>query len=138
MRTNQAKAKILNGGTAYGVFCTFFAPAVVEMMGHIGFDFVLIDAEHGPSGTESCEHMVRAAETVGIAPFIRVAVNIRQNILRYLDIGSLGVQLPMVNNGAEAKGDTAQCVVVVSWPVSAGTFPAPAIGQVKERRNRNT
>jgi 4-hydroxy-2-oxoheptanedioate aldolase len=103
IRTNLAKAKILNGGTACGVFCTFFAPAVVEMVGHLGFDFALLDAEHGPSGTESCEHMVRAAETVGIAPLIRVAVNIRQNILRYLDIGSLGVQLPMVSNAAEAK-----------------------------------
>ena len=103
LRTNQAKAKILNGGTAYGVFCTFFSPAVVEMVGHIGFDFALLDAEHGPSGAESCEHMVRAAENVGIAPYIRVGMNIRQNILRYLDIGSLGVQLPMINNAAEAK-----------------------------------
>ena len=48
--------------------------------------------------------MVRAAESAGTSIFIRVAMNIRQNILRYLDIGAQGVQLPMVNNrvGAEA------------------------------------
>lgn len=103
MRTNQAKAKILSGGTAYGVFCNFYSPAIAELIGHIGFDFVLIDAEHGPAGVESCENMVRAAESVGVAPFIRVAVNLRQNILRYLDIGALGVQLPMISNAAEAR-----------------------------------
>lgn len=103
MRKNQAKEKILNGGTAYGVFCTFYSPAIVELVGRLGFDFVLIDAEHGPAGVESCEHMVRAAETVGIATYIRVAMNIRQNILRYLDIGALGVQLPMVNTREEAE-----------------------------------
>jgi len=103
MRTNQVKAKILSGGTAFGVFCNIYSPSIVEMIGHMGFDFVLIDAEHGPLGVESCEHMVRAAEGVGLPAFIRIAMNIRQNILRYLDIGALGVQLPMINTPAEAK-----------------------------------
>jgi 2-keto-3-deoxy-L-rhamnonate aldolase RhmA len=47
--------------------------------------------------------MVRAAEAVGIPSYIRIAMNIRQNILRYLDIGALGVQLPMVNTREEAE-----------------------------------
>lgn len=103
MHKNQAKEKILNGGIAYGVFCPFYSPAIVELVGYLGFDFVLIDAEHGPVGVESCDHMVRAAETVGLPAYIRVAVNIKQNILRYLDIGALGVQIPMINNGVEVK-----------------------------------
>ena len=103
MRKNLAKEKILNGDTAYGVFCTFYAPEIVEMVGHLGFDFALLDAEHGPSGVESCEHMVRAAETVGIDAYIRVGMNIRQNILRYLDIGAMGILLPMINSKAEAE-----------------------------------
>ncbi len=103
MHKNQAKEKILNGGTAYGVFCPLYSPTIVELIGYLGFDFVLIDAEHGPMGVESCEHMVRAADSVSLPAYIRVAMNIRQNILRYLDIGALGVQLPMVNNQAEAK-----------------------------------
>lgn len=103
MIKNKAKEKILNGGTAYGVFCMLYAPAIVELIGHLGFDFILIDGEHSPMTTESCEHMVRAADSVGLTPYIRVAVNIRQNILRYLDIGSAGVQLPMINSRAEAE-----------------------------------
>ncbi|MFC2016351.1 HpcH/HpaI aldolase/citrate lyase family protein [Chloroflexota bacterium] len=103
MRKNQAKEKLINGGTIYGVFCNFYSPMIVELIGHIGFDFVLVDAEHGPAEVESCEHMVRAAESAGIPIFIRVAMNIRQNILRYLDIGAQGVQLPMVNTRTEAE-----------------------------------
>ena len=103
MHKNQAKEKILSGGTAYGAMCNLYSPTIVELIGHVGFDFALIDAEHGPAGVESCEHMVRAAESVGLPILIRVAMNIRQNILRYLDIGALGVQLPMINTRAEAE-----------------------------------
>jgi 4-hydroxy-2-oxoheptanedioate aldolase len=47
--------------------------------------------------------MVRAADCVNITPIIRVAMNIRQNILRYLDIGALGVMLPQINSKAEVE-----------------------------------
>ena len=103
MRKNSVKEKILSGGTAYGVFCNLYSPMIVELVGHIGFDFALVDAEHGPSGVESCEHMIRAADSVGLPVFIRIAMNIRQNILRHLDIGALGVMLPMINTREEAK-----------------------------------
>jgi len=103
MQKNQAKEKLLNGETIYGVFCNLYSPMIVELVGHIGFDFALIDAEHGPAGVESCEHMVRAGDSVGIPVFVRIAMNIRQNILRYLDIGTRGVQLPMVNTREEAE-----------------------------------
>ena len=103
MRKNQAKEKLLSDGTIYGVFCNLPSPTLVELIGRIGFDFVLVDAEHGPAGVESCEHMVRAADSVDTPIFIRIAMNIRQNILRYLDTGAQGVQLPMVNTREEAE-----------------------------------
>ena len=49
------------------------------------------------------EDMVRAADVVGLTPIIRVAVNLQQNILRYLDTGALGVQMPMINSRADAE-----------------------------------
>ena len=103
MRKNLTKEKIKAGKSAYGVFVSMWSPAIVEIIGHIGFDFVLIDAEHSPMSAESCEQMVRAADCVNITPIIRVAMNIRQNILRYLDIGALGVMLPQVNSKAEVE-----------------------------------
>ena len=103
MRKNLTKEKINAGKTVYGVFVNMGCPTIVEIVGLIGFDFILIDAEHGPMGVETCEHMVRAADNVNITPIIRVAMNIQQNILRYLDIGALGVQMPMLNTKADAE-----------------------------------
>ncbi|MFH0846560.1 MAG: aldolase/citrate lyase family protein [Chloroflexota bacterium] len=103
MRKNLTKEKILQGKVAYGVFVPLYAPVVVEMLGHIGFDFAIIDAEHSPLDPLACENMVRAVETTNMTPLIRVAENVRQNILRYLDVGAQGVQLPMVNSRAEAE-----------------------------------
>ena len=121
MRKNQAKEKLLGGGTIYGVFCNLYSPMIVELIGHIGFDFVLVDAEHGPAGVESCEHMVRAADSVGVPLFIRIAMNIRQNILRYLDTGSQGVQLPMINTREEAEA----VVQAVKYPPQGRRGLAP-------------
>ena len=103
MRKNLTKEKINAGETAYGVFINVACPSIVEVIGHIGFDFALIDAEHGPMDIETCEHMVRAADNVNITPLIRVAMNIQQNILRYLDIGALGLQLPLLNTKADVE-----------------------------------
>jgi 4-hydroxy-2-oxoheptanedioate aldolase len=86
-----------------GIFCNLPSPAFVEVLGHLGFDFVIIDAEHGPQDVETTEHMVRAADVTSLAAVVRVAVNLPQNLLRYLDTGVLGVQVPMVNTAAEAQ-----------------------------------
>jgi 4-hydroxy-2-oxoheptanedioate aldolase len=103
MRKNLTKEKIRAGETAYGVFINVACPSIVEVLGHIGFDFVLIDAEHGPLDIETCEQMIRAADNVNITPLVRVAMNIQQNILRYLDSGALGVQLPLLNTKADVE-----------------------------------
>jgi len=103
MRKNLTKEKIKAGETAYGVFINLGCPSIVEIIGLIGFDFALIDAEHGPMDLETCERMVKAADNVNITPLVRIAMNIQQNILRYLDIGALGVQLPLLNTKADAE-----------------------------------
>lgn len=103
MRKNLTKEKIQAGETAYGVFVNVSNPSLVEIVGHLGFDFALIDAEHGPMGLESCEQMIRAADAANTTPLVRVAMNIQQNILRYLDMGALGVQLPLLNNKADVE-----------------------------------
>ena len=103
MRENPLKVKFRKGEPVVGLFCNLPSPAAVEVLGLLGYDFVIIDAEHGVSDLETCEHMLRAAEVVGITPIVRVAVNLPQNILRYLDAGAMGLQIPMVNTRAEAE-----------------------------------
>src|SRR3972149_3786215 len=103
MRKNVVKAKLKAGEPCFGAFANFPSPNVVEILGICGLDFVIIDAEHGPMDIQTCEEMVRAADVVGITPIIRVAQNLPQVIWRYLDIGALGVQLPMINTRADAE-----------------------------------
>lgn len=103
MNPNKTKARLGAGEPVFGVFVPFYSPTVVELLGIGGFDFVIIDCEHGPMVPETAEHMVRAAEFSGATPIIRVAQNVQQVILRYLDIGAQGVHIPMVNTKADAE-----------------------------------
>lgn len=103
MRKNVVKGKIKAGEPALGAFVNFYSPAVVEVCGYAGLDFVIVDAEHGPMCPQSVEEMIRAANVVSITPIVRIAENTQQNILRYLDAGALGVQMPMINTRADAE-----------------------------------
>lgn len=101
--TNKLKEAIKGGNSVVGPFMKLGSPAVVEIMGHAGFDFVIIDLEHGPLSMESAENMVRAATLVGVTPVIRVGDNDPLMILRALDIGAQGIQIPHINS-REAAG----------------------------------
>lgn len=103
LHKNLAKDKLRGGQPIVGAFCNIPSPAATEILGLLGFDFVIVDGEHGIPDLETCEHMFRAAEVANITPLVRIAINQQQNILRYLDAGAMGVMIPMVNSGAEAR-----------------------------------
>ncbi|HEX3724293.1 MAG TPA: aldolase/citrate lyase family protein [Nitrolancea sp.] len=103
MRPNLVRQKLQAGEVVIGCFVGFPSPEVVELCGHSGYDFVLIDAEHGAITPASAYHMVLAAEASGTVPLIRVPHNEPSIILRYLDIGAAGVMVPQVNSAAEAR-----------------------------------
>ena len=103
MWVNRAKAKLQAGEPIRGVFINLDSIQAVELCGLLGFDFCLIDAEHAPFGPQYVEQMIRAADVSGMTPLVRIAQNERQVILRYLDVGAQGVQIPMVNTAAQAQ-----------------------------------
>src|SRR5207302_7796388 len=103
MQTNALKHKLAAGGTATVIAPFATSAGLVELLGHFGFDGVFIDCEHGPSGWEDVEHMVRAAEVAGYSSVVRVDHNDAATITRALDRGAGGVQVPHVNTAAEAE-----------------------------------
>jgi 4-hydroxy-2-oxoheptanedioate aldolase len=103
MMKNTLKEKLAKGDVVLGVFVAVPSPDIVEMAGYMGFDFVLLDAEHGPMSVETAAHLMRAAECAGIVPIVNVPSLSRQTIARYLDIGALGIQVPQVNDRNEAE-----------------------------------
>jgi 4-hydroxy-2-oxoheptanedioate aldolase len=104
---NRIKQAFAEGRAALGMFVMIPSPALVEMSGHAGFDFVILDTEHGAAGPEGLEHLVRAAETAGTTPIVRVTVNDRALSLRALDAGALGVLVPHVLSAADARAAVA-------------------------------
>lgn len=102
MNTNKIKERISQGETVYGPFCKLQEPAIVEIAALSGFDFVIIDMEHGPYSVESVQNMVRAAEAKGITPVVRVTENSETLILRILDIGVRCIQVPQICTKADA------------------------------------
>ena len=102
MRTNTTKAKLAEGNVVFGAIISRYAPDLVELFGAIGYDFVMIDCEHGPMDLDQVEHMVRAAEVFNITPIARVPNHDDSTLLRFLDRGVQGVIVPHVNTKEEA------------------------------------
>lgn len=110
MRPNKTKRLIASGEAAIGGFLPLPSPDIVEMMGYAGLDFVIIDTEHGPADNETLAQMIRAAEVADITPLVRVRWFADPSlILRALDLGAQGVQVPMIESA-----ELAQNVVAVS------------------------
>jgi len=99
---NYLKRTLNEGKVVFGPFMKFTDPAAVEIMGFAGFDFVIIDAEHGPISMENAQNMIRAAESVNVTPIIRVGNNDESFILRALDIGAQGIEIPQINSKPDA------------------------------------
>jgi 4-hydroxy-2-oxoheptanedioate aldolase len=75
----------------------------------MGFDWILLDNEHGSITVDTAEDVIRAAELTGIAPIVRPIVNRPEAIAPFLDRGAWGVQVPHVNTRAEAEAAVAAC-----------------------------
>ncbi len=96
------KAK-LKEAPVFGTFSKTSDPGIIETMGHGGFDFVILDMEHGPSSMETIQNLIRAAELSGVLPLIRVPEGNDEIIGKTLDVGAYGVQVPQVTNPDTVK-----------------------------------
>ena len=102
-----------SGRRLRGVFNGIPSPAIVEMCAYAGFDFIVIDNEHGSADLQTTEHMLRAARASGIPPIVRC---LEHDIARTLDMGASGLQIPMVNTPEQA----ARLVQRVRYPLPGG------------------
>ena len=103
MKKNRMKAKLAAGEPVFGVSVMIPSPQIVEMVAAAGFDWVLLDCEHGTLTLESVELMAMAAEASGITAIARPVTRSAEHILQVLDRGVMGVQVPHVNTAADAR-----------------------------------
>ena len=97
------KKKLREGKPVFGPFMKSTDPAFVEAAGYSGFDFVILDMEHGPSGFSEMQNLIRGALLANIIPIVRTSDSSEISIAKPLDIGALGVQIPQVTSARMAK-----------------------------------
>ena len=100
---NKIKHKLKEGQVVLGSFLATSSPDVAEIMTLAGFDFLVIDGEHGPTGVSTTANMIRAIESRGGTAITRISDNNPTSILKTLDIGSYGIHVPQVHTKAEAE-----------------------------------
>ena len=86
-----------------GTFLNLGSPITVEIAGLVGYDWILIDHEHGPGGEDTLLHQLHAAAATPAFPIVRIAMNETPRFKRVLDMGAFGVMVPYVNTAAEAR-----------------------------------
>jgi 4-hydroxy-2-oxoheptanedioate aldolase len=102
-KVNKVKVALQENRTAIGTWVQMATPEIVEVVGYQGYDFVIIDMEHGQFGFESVPNMIRAAEATDVTPIIRVPQNEESIILKVLDAGAMGVLVPGVMTKEQAE-----------------------------------
>ena len=103
VKTNPVTEKLRNGQPAVGTWLGLCSPVATESIAHVGWDWLVVDAEHSPVGFETMVNCFRAAQLGGAAPMARVPWNDTIWIQRTLDAGAMGLVVPMVNSADDAK-----------------------------------
>ena len=70
---------------------------MIDALGYSGMDFCILDTEHGPLDMQTITDLILVAKGTGVDPIVRVGENNERLILRALDIGATGVQVPQIN-----------------------------------------
>jgi 4-hydroxy-2-oxoheptanedioate aldolase len=99
----EFRARVLARQWLAGTFINLGSSVTAEIAGNAGYDWLLIDHEHGPGGEDTLLHQLQAAAATPAVPIVRIAANEPPRFKRALDMGAHGVMVPYVNNEAEAK-----------------------------------
>lgn len=97
------RRKLTAGKAVIGIWNTLASPIATEVMAQAGFDFQIIDLEHGPFVLDHVHDHVRACESAGCSPLVRVPANADWMVLQALDQGAHGIVMPQVKSAQEAQ-----------------------------------
>lgn len=103
MRPNRSKQLAQGDKPALGVMCNAASPLIAEWLGLSGYDFVVVDLQHGETNLDSVLPMLQGLSSTPATPVVRVPANVPMYIQRVLDLGAYGVIVPQVNTRAEAE-----------------------------------
>lgn len=121
MKRNELKKRIKNGKACYGVISPSVDPVICEYIGLNGFDYYMIDGEHGPITASDVTNLVRACENVNCTPLARIRSVDKKLILQFMDAGVMGVMMPSIDDVEDVK----QLVEAIKYPPFGGRGLGP-------------
>jgi 2-dehydro-3-deoxyglucarate aldolase/4-hydroxy-2-oxoheptanedioate aldolase len=128
MRENRIKRALKAGEKTSGAWLQMCSPVAAEIMGGAGFDWILIDMEHGPGDFQTLMYQLQAMSAFDTIPLVRAPWNDHVAIKRILDVGAYGVMIPWVNEGEQCEAAVQACkypprgVRGTAGPVRAASF----------------
>ncbi len=106
----SVKKSLLAGNTVFGPFQGIGSVAVSEILASKGFDWILVDMEHGQIDLETAGDLFAAIKRGGPSALARVPGNDQATIKRVLDAGAMGIMVPLVNSKEEAERAVKNCL----------------------------
>ncbi|MBM3556043.1 MAG: HpcH/HpaI aldolase/citrate lyase family protein [Alphaproteobacteria bacterium] len=137
LRRNLFKAALRENRPQIGLWSSLRSPMVAEIIGHAGFDWIVLDTEHAPNEIPDLVGQMQAMQAGTAEPVVRVAWNDMVLLKRVLDIGAMTVLIPFVQNAEEAK----RAVAFTRYPPQgvrgfAGAPRANRFGKIKDYHSR--
>jgi 4-hydroxy-2-oxoheptanedioate aldolase len=108
-RAMAFKQRLRDGGAVVGAWLSLNDPVAAEILGQIGFDFLLIDTEHCAWDLQSLQTVIMALNGTNTVPIVRVPWNDHVRIKQVLDLGAEGILAPMVRTVEECQALVAAC-----------------------------
>src|SRR3984957_12573782 len=106
----EFKTQLREGQPKMGLFLNSHRPTVAEQLAHSGYDWLLVDTQHGPMGNLELSAMLAGISNGGAKSMVRVAgYHDRGGIQQSLDMGADGVLVPYINTADEARQAVSCC-----------------------------
>jgi 4-hydroxy-2-oxoheptanedioate aldolase len=99
---DKVREAVAAGRSTFGSWVTIASPVAVELMGKAGYDWAILDTQHGAITWDELLGAIQALDLGGTRALVRVGWNDPMQIMRALDLGALGVIVPMVSTPEEA------------------------------------
>jgi len=111
MSGEDFKKELRAGTPKIGLFVNSHSPTVAEQLAHSGYDWLLVDTQHGPMDRQNLSAMLAAIASGGAKSMVRVgSYDDRQGIQQALDCGADAILVPYINNAEEAKHAVSCCL----------------------------
>ena len=122
------KERLLAGELLLGGQLRFGTPAIAELFGHAGFDYLVIDGEHAPQTPVGVQAQLQAIGCTAATPIVRLGRTDPDEIRLYLDMGATGIVVPLIRTAEQAKVGADACRYPPKGTRSFGPARAAAYG----------